>query len=178
MSLETFSWSFLSLMRFPGVLAVCALFNSSRISCNIIASQSRVRESCCFGYDCIGRKRAPKENMFSQWRMIAIKGSFESFWRKRINSSVGPSKSGGNKLRLYKLFKCRFQAETYTKLKDRSLIKSMAKLRCSNHNLHIETGRRDNTPPELRYCRLCNSQEVEDEHHFLVECRTYGQQRK
>ena len=30
----------------------------------------------------------------------AIKGSFESFWRKRINSSVGPSKSGGNKLHM------------------------------------------------------------------------------
>ena len=107
-----------------------------------------------------------------------VKGSFESFWRKRINSSVGPSKSGGNKLRHYKLFKCRFQAETYTRLKDRSLVKCMAKLRCSNHNLRIETGRRDNTHPELRYCRVCNTQEVEDEHHFLVECRTYDQHRK
>ena len=55
---------------------------------------------------------------------------------------------------------------------------SMAKLRCSNHNLRIETGRRDNTPPELRYCRLCNTQEVENEQHFLVECRKYGVQRK
>ena len=108
----------------------------------------------------------------------AIKGRFESSWRKRINSSVGPSKSGGNKLRHYNLFKCRFQAETYTKLKDRDLVKSMAKLRCSNHNLRIETGRRDNTPPELRRCRLCNTQEVENELHFLVECRTYGLQRK
>ena len=108
----------------------------------------------------------------------AVKGSFESFWRKRINSSVGPSKSGGNKLRHYNLFKCKFQAETYTKLKDKSLVKSMAKLRCSNHNLRIETGRRDNTPPELRYCRLCNTQEVENEQHFLVECRKYGVQRK
>ena len=44
--------------------------------------------------------------------------------------------------------------------------------------MRIETGRRDNTPPELRYCRLCSSLKVEDEHHFLVECRTYGQQRK
>ena len=54
----------------------------------------------------------------------------------------------------------------------------MAKLRCSDHNLRIETGRRDNTPPELRHCRLCNNQEVENELHFLIECRTYGVQRK
>ena len=108
----------------------------------------------------------------------AIKGRFESFWRKRINSSVGPSKSGGNKVRHYNLFKCRFQAEIYTKLKDRGLVKSMVKLRCSNHNLRIESGRRDDTPPELRYCHLCNTQEVENELHFLVEYRTYGVQRK
>ena len=54
----------------------------------------------------------------------------------------------------------------------------MAKLRFSNHNLRIESGRRDNTPPELRHCRLCNTQEVENELHFLVECRTYGVQSK
>ena len=104
----------------------------------------------------------------------AIKGSLSFCLRKRIDSSVGPSKSGGNKLRHYNLFKYRFQAEAYNKPKGRSLFKSMAKLCCSNHYLQIETGRRYSTPLELRYCRLCNTREMENECHCLAECRTYG----
>ena len=54
----------------------------------------------------------------------------------------------------------------------------MAKLCCSNKNFRIESGRRDITPLELRYYCRCNTQEVENELHFLVECCTYDFQCK
>ena len=53
---------------------------------------------------------------------------------------------------------------------DRSLF---AKFRCGILQLRIETGRFNNTKLEERTCELCNSQEIEDELHFLCVCVTY-----
>ena len=47
----------------------------------------------------------------------------------------------------------------------------IAKLRTSAHNLQIEMGRRTATPRENRLCRC--GEKVEDEGHFLTECRLY-----
>ena len=52
----------------------------------------------------------------------------------------------------------------------------MAELCCNIHNLRIETGSRDNTPLEMRYCRVCKNQEVESD--FLDKCREFNAQRK
>ena len=53
---------------------------------------------------------------------------------------------------------------------------ALRKLRVSSHRLEIEVGRwtRPNrTPIEQRKCRRCNT--VEDEFHFLLECKSYNQ---
>ena len=49
---------------------------------------------------------------------------------------------------------------------------SLAKLRLSDHQLHIQTGRqtRPKTPQNLRTCKNC-PEYVEDEAHFLLQCR-------
>ena len=49
--------------------------------------------------------------------------------------------------------------------------KILAKLRCSNHCLLIETGRHNNTDVSDRKCTLCDK--TEDEIHFTVECQLY-----
>ena len=41
--------------------------------------------------------------------------------------------------------------------------------------LHIETGRFKNTPLEDRICTLCNSNEIEDEFHFVMKCPVYSE---
>ena len=41
----------------------------------------------------------------------------------------------------------------------------------SSHKLNIETGRWNRTPREQRLCNKCN--ELEDEFHFLFECKLY-----
>ena len=46
----------------------------------------------------------------------------------------------------------------------------MARFRVSAHNLRVETGRYTGVPWEGRTCDLCNSQEVQDEHHVVFEC--------
>ena len=49
---------------------------------------------------------------------------------------------------------------------------SLAKLRLSDHQLHIQTGRqtRPKTPQNLRTCKKCPDY-VEDEAHFLLQCK-------
>ena len=49
---------------------------------------------------------------------------------------------------------------------------SLAKLRLSDHQLHIQTGRqtRPKTPQNLRTCKKC-PEYVEDEAHFLLQCK-------
>ena len=50
--------------------------------------------------------------------------------------------------------------------------KSLSKFRLGLLHLRIETARfvRPRIPPEERLCLVCNSQEVEDESHFLLNC--------
>ena len=50
----------------------------------------------------------------------------------------------------------------------------MTKLRCSDHKLRIEEGRwnKPSIPRTERKCYMCN--QVEDEIHFLTDCKLYG----
>ena len=53
----------------------------------------------------------------------------------------------------------------------------MSKLRCSTHDLAIETGRHHNVKREHRLCMYCNIfdiEVVEDEYHFLASCPLYA----
>ena len=68
--------------------------------------------------------------------------NFVDNWSRRINSDVGPSGKGRNKLRMYKLIKPRFITENYCKiiLPPRHMA-AFSKFRCGAAPLIIETGR-------------------------------------
>ena len=56
---------------------------------------------------------------------------------------------------------------------------ALSKLRMSSHRLEIEVGRwarPSRTPLDQRKCCTCNK--LEDEFHFLLECRLYNEIRK
>ena len=52
----------------------------------------------------------------------------------------------------------------------------MTKFRLSNHKLSIENGRHQGLDKNARICPFCSS--VEDEIHFLAECKIYENTRK
>ena len=56
----------------------------------------------------------------------------------------------------------------------------MSRLRLSSHQLKIETGRyaQNRIERNLRYCTICNSNEIEDEFHFVIMCPSYRELRK
>ena len=77
---------------------------------------------------------------------------------------------GKNKLRTYILIKKEYKMEGYLILiNNRDERRILAKLRCSNHCLLIETGRHNNTDVSDSKCTLCDK--IEDEIHFTIECQ-------
>ena len=76
------------------------------------------------------------------------------------------------KLQTHNLYKVMFQHELYlSNIKSVNLRVSMSRLRLSSHNLAIETGRYHlRTARHHRYCRQCNTLDIEDEYHFMCKC--------
>ena len=78
------------------------------------------------------------------------------------------------KLRTYCLFKNNYRAEPYVySVYNRAHRSLLAQLRCGILPIKIETGRYTQVPVEFRLCILCEENAVEDEEHFLFECKFY-----
>jgi hypothetical protein len=78
------------------------------------------------------------------------------------------------KLRLYKTFKSELKTEMYVSSNiSRSERSFLAQLRFGILPIHIETGRFTRKPIEERTCKICNSDIIEDEEHFLLSCNKY-----
>lgn len=87
------------------------------------------------------------------------------------------SYSDESKLFLYSKLKSSIGLEKYlselTSFKNRQIL---TKFRTSDHCLQIETGRYKNIPRQQRLCNICKV--VEDECHFLLNCKLNEQKRK
>ena len=55
---------------------------------------------------------------------------------------------------------------------------SLARFRCSSHDLWIEKGRFYNIKREDRLCKSCNINVLENEYHFLLVCPLYNKLRR
>jgi hypothetical protein len=95
---------------------------------------------------------------------------YDTSWWSQIDNN-------NSKLRTYKHFKSSPSLENYLlEISDVQKRKEFTKLRISSHQLQIELGRYTKprkTPVENRICKLCNSQEVENEEHFVMSCTLY-----
>jgi hypothetical protein len=105
------------------------------------------------------------------------KKHYEGCWLNLINRQHSKSKLNakqGSKMRTYCKFKVSFEKENYFEIKNTEYRKCLTKFRISNHKLDIETGRYYGIPAENRLCKLCNSNAIEDEEHFLMDCTQYN----
>ena len=78
------------------------------------------------------------------------------------------------KLRLFKEVMCEDGAERYVKLNLTSGERSMiAQIRMGILPIRVETGRYTNMKMNDRLCQICNTANVEDEIHFIMDCSLY-----
>ena len=85
------------------------------------------------------------------------------------------------KLGFYRIYKQGFNTRNYINtLRNSQERLSLAKICTSSHDLLIEKGRhyKPKIPREERICNLCNSNEIEDEIHFLFHYSRYEILRK
>ena len=72
----------------------------------------------------------------------------------------------------------KYEIEKYLSLKDSELRKALSQLRLSSLKLAILTGKWYNIKKEERKCKFCDSNEIEDEFHFIFHCSYYNELRK
>jgi len=86
-----------------------------------------------------------------------------------------------SKCSTYKHYKSMLDVEKYLSFDlPLHLRTSLAKFRCNNFNLLIETGRHNNIPRNERLCTFClkkNISAIEDEYHLLLCCHHYSELR-
>ena len=82
------------------------------------------------------------------------------------------------KLRTYYTFKPIFKKEIYLRsIINRDVRKCFTQFRISAHQLAIEKGRHRNIKAHNRLCKFCQTNEVEDEFHFLIKCQKFSSER-
>ena len=79
------------------------------------------------------------------------------------------------KLRFYKKFKKNYCTESYLLYNSITRIQRsyLTQLRLGILQINVEIGRYKNMTLEKRICNICDSNDVEDEIHFLFTCKTY-----
>ena len=114
----------------------------------------------------------PYENLSQLSRAKQKEISSEVFQRKWKDSLELSTKAD-----TYREFKPNMKYELYLDHPNRKERVSMTKLRLSDHKLMIEEGRhrRPLIPRPERTCHMCHG-EVEDETHFMTDCKLYGSQ--
>ena len=94
---------------------------------------------------------------------------FRNQWKQKLEAST--------KADTYRTFKMDMRFENYLSHPKRKERVAMTKLRISDHKLMVEKGRHAHPiiPREDRKCHMCTT-EVENEVHFLTDCKIYGSQ--
>ena len=121
-----------------------------------------------FGHAWISQGVGDSDNLIRQFTE-RIKDCYKQNWYEKFNSS--------RKADSYKCYKTRLNTERYLSIDmPYTLRKTLARFRCSSHDLQIEKGRHMNIDRDLRYCNLCCTKGmfvIETEFHFLLECETF-----
>ena len=102
-----------------------------------------------------------------------MRNKYICFWQHNLEHS--------KKLEFYKVFKNEYSSSSYlTHLRNFPDRRNLVKFKISNHKLRIEAGRyqKDQHPRELILCRLCQSNQVGNETHFLFQYSSYSLQRQ
>ena len=126
-----------------------------------------------YGYGCVWLTQyvGGDETQFLNSFRLRIDDSFGQEWYTDISENM--------KLETYRTFKSLLEPEIYLATIDSYFLRrELSKYRILNHNLMTEEGRQKGIPRELRICKSCDLECVEDEYHFVIICPAYENLRK
>lgn len=113
----------------------------------------------------------PNPNEFYKMARTRLFDKYKKEWQNEISTL--------SSLDNFVKFKHEHGLEDYfSVVKDKRHLTALCQFRLRSHNLAIETGRHSKTPRERRLCIYCNSEEIEDEVHFLLFCSFYDELRR
>ena len=95
-----------------------------------------------------------------------IKKTFLDHWRINLEN-----KFNNRKLEFYTEYKRNFSFEPYLDNLNHHHKKNVAKLRLSNHKFPIEKLRYNNIERKNRLCKMCPSNSIGDENHYMFYCK-------
>ena len=99
-----------------------------------------------------------------------LKKLITEYYHKKTTEKI-ESFNESSKLFLYSKLKSDIKLENYLlKIPSFKLRQLFTKFRVSDHSLEVEIGRYKNIPREARTCKNCNSNDIDDEHHFFLNC--------
>ena len=75
-------------------------------------------------------------------------------------------------------FKDNLKFENYLINVSKFYYSKIYKYRTGNHRLQVETGRWDDIPLNGRTCKICTTDDIGDEYHYLFTCDFYKSDRK
>ena len=79
----------------------------------------------------------------------------------------------------YAVYKHCLEYEPYLRyVKNDKYRTALSKLRLCANNLKVNTGIRNHLNIDNKICELCDHGQVEDEHHFLLQCSYYDELRR
>lgn len=110
---------------------------------------------------------------FSKTIKNQLQENYEQLFFQKMKSLTD-----NNKLFLYSKVKTKYTTDPFlsdTNFENRRLL---VKMRISDHNLEIETGRYNKISREHRICKNCNQNRIEDEEHFFFHCSKNEELRK
>lgn len=113
--------------------------------------------------------------------MVDIGSREEDEWNERIRTRIHEREQVewrtecllSPKLRTYVKLKRELRTEPFLQSYHRGGIPELVKVRGGSNRLRIEQGRYVKERVEERLCVFCESKQVEDEEHFMLDCEAY-----
>lgn len=109
----------------------------------------------------------------AKWLSGAVRQKLKDQYIQNWTSLLKISSSSVN----FRLFKDEFKRSQYFGLIPDNLCRNFLAFRTRNHKLPVELGRWIGTPLNERKCTLCN-EDIGDEFHFIMKCRSFNGPRK
>ena len=115
------------------------------------------------------------ENFIShKWLIESTKLRLTDQFKQNLHSTLHLSP----KTLSYRLFKSDFRFEKYLEVLNDKNRFTFCRFRTSNHRLPIEVWRWTKVERHSRLCQLCQSHEIGDEFHYVLQCPNFVTERK